>query len=153
MKFASVSRRAIAFLIDAVPITMALFFLFYFTTDFGETVDKFHSPDRTFEDRKNFLSERNKIRNLSGFIYLVYAGLCEGSKLQGTLGKRLLGIRVVDLHGKTLTRKRAFTRNISKMLSFLPAFIGCLAALWHKRKQAWHDRIAKTYVLEKEASK
>lgn len=148
--FASLSRRLVAFLIDIIPITAAVFFAFYFSTDFRETVDRYLESPRDLAIRKQFLEERNKIRDLSGLIYLVYAGVFEGSAWQGTIGKRLLRLRVTGLDGRRVSPRRAFTRNISKMLSIVPAFVGCLAAFWNDQRQTWHDRLAKTLVLRAE---
>jgi len=145
--FASFGRRLAAFLIDVLPITAALFFLFYFTTHFGETVDRYFEQPRNIEVRRKFLEERNRIRDLSGAVYLLYAAVLESSRLRGTLGKRLCGIRVVSLASTRISFGRALTRNVTKMVSILPAFIGCLAMLWSKTRQAWHDRVAQTYVI------
>jgi uncharacterized RDD family membrane protein YckC len=144
--FASLGRRLVAFLIDVVPITAGFFALFYFTTDFGKTVDRFLAADRTIENRRQFIEERNRVRDVSGLAYLFYAAALEASRMQGTIGKRIVGIQVIDLAGRRIGFRRALGRNLSKMLSFLPAFIGCIAAFWSTTKQTWHDRVAKTYV-------
>jgi uncharacterized RDD family membrane protein YckC len=144
--FASLGLRLLAFLIDVIPITAGFFALFYFTTDFRQTFDSFLAEDRTIEDRQQFLEERNRIRDVSGFVYLFYAAVLEASSMRGTLGKRIVGIQVVDVAGRRISFRRALGRNLSKMLSFLPAFIGCIAAFWSKTRQTWHDRLAMTYV-------
>lgn len=79
---------------------------------------------------------------------LIYA-LFEISRFQGTPGKIIGGIKVVDEHGNKLTFWRAFGRNASKAISIIIIFIGFLMALFTDRKQALHDMIAKTYVIKK----
>jgi uncharacterized RDD family membrane protein YckC len=134
-------------LTDVIPISVALFALFYFTTHFRTTFDQYLDQPRDLEARSKFIKERNSIRNLSSAIYLFYAAWLESSRLQGTLGKRLFGLRVVSEQGNRITFARALGRNLSKVFSILPAFIGCLAVLWSKTRQGWHDKIAKTYVV------
>jgi uncharacterized RDD family membrane protein YckC len=97
--FGSVLRRFMALLIDVIPITLAFFALFYFTTDFKDTVDRFLDENRTIEDRRQFLKERNRVRNVSGFAYLLYAAVLEASAMRGTIGKRIFGLQVVDMTG------------------------------------------------------
>ena len=147
--FASLLRRMIAFLIDVVPITVAFFALFYFTTDFKQTVDRFFGENPTIEDRRQFLKERNLVRDVSGLTYILYAAALEASSMRGTFGKRMLGIQVVDSAGQRIRFRTAIGRNLSKMFSILPACIGCIAAFWSDKKQAWHDRIAGTYVTQR----
>ena len=53
----------------------------------------------------------HQIRDLSLTVYLLYCALTECSILQGTIGKRLLGLRVTDNYGQKLTIGRSFVRN------------------------------------------
>ncbi len=74
-----------------------------------------------------------------------YYAAMESSPKGATLGKMILGIRVVDAEGYTPTFGRAALRAIPKCLPVLWA--GYLAALFTKRRQAFHDLIAKTLVV------
>ena len=80
------------------------------------------------------------------FNWLYYA-LSESSALQGTLGKRALGLIVTDLHGNRIDFGRASGRYFGKILSGLALGIGYLAILNSPRHQAWHDRMADCLVL------
>jgi len=69
-------------------------------------------------------------------------------RYQGTPGKLLLGCRVVDAANlQTLDFKRALLRYFGYYVSMLPLFAGFLWVAIDKRKQGFHDKIAKTYVL------
>jgi uncharacterized RDD family membrane protein YckC len=81
-------------------------------------------------------------------VYIVYCTLTEGSAMQATVGKRLLGLRVTDDNGGQLTMARSFGRNIAKIISYLPLGLGFIWAIWSKRKRGWHDMIAKTLVIK-----
>ena len=71
----------------------------------------------------------------------------EASPLQGTVGKFICNIKVIDQNGHRLTYLRSFGRNIAKILSYLVLCIGFLWAAFSKKKLTWHDKIAKTYVI------
>jgi len=78
---------------------------------------------------------------------VVYFTLLTGDGGQ-TLGKRLLGIRVVGSGGAKVSYGRAFARSLGYLLSiFFGTFLGFLWALWDPRKQAWHDKVAGTRVI------
>lgn len=79
---------------------------------------------------------------------LVYSTIAEASLKQATIGKRLLNIKVTDLMGNRLSVNTSFTRNISKILSAIPLFIGYLYSFLNKKQQCFHDVIAHTLVTK-----
>lgn len=64
-----------------------------------------------------------------------------------TPGKMLLDIRVVKVDGSPLTRKDAFIRYVGYALNWLGLGVGWLWAFFDKDHQGWHDKLAKTYVM------
>lgn len=96
-------------------------------------------------DFGSFVIFRHPIFFLSGLLYFV---LLESSKTQATIGKKIMKIVVVDANGERLSILKSFVRNISKILSFAILFIGYLMVVFDKKKQALHDKIAKTYLLK-----
>jgi uncharacterized RDD family membrane protein YckC len=89
----------------------------------------------------------------SGLISLIefitswlYCTISESSEYQATPGKRALGIKVVGYDRKKISFARANARYFSKILSCI-FFIGFLVAAFHRKNQALHDIIAKTYVM------
>lgn len=87
-----------------------------------------------------------------GFMFLVTVGyfvMLERSASGATLGKRLMGIRVVDRNGERIGFGRALGRFFAKFLSSLPANLGYLLAAFTGRKQALHDFVAGTLVIDK----
>lgn len=76
----------------------------------------------------------------------LYFALME-SKKGATLGKMVLGIRVTDMEGRQVSFGRATGRYFSKIISGLTLGIGYIIAGFTQQKQALHDIIAKTLVI------
>ncbi len=65
-----------------------------------------------------------------------------------TIGKRLVGIKVVKENQKPVGYPEAFLRYIGYMISSAVLGLGFLWIIWDERKQGWHDKIAKTVVIQ-----
>ena len=89
---------------------------------------------------------------LGTFILMViawlYSSIMEHSELQATVGKRIVGIKVADMNGSRITFKRALARNLCKILSFATLLAGFLMSAFTKRRQALHDLLSRTQVLQ-----
>ena len=67
---------------------------------------------------------------------------------QGTPGKLVLGLRIVDAGtGGTPAIGRLVLRYVGYLVSALPLGLGYLWVLWDRRKQGWHDKMAGTVVV------
>ena len=65
-----------------------------------------------------------------------------------TVGKAVLGVRVVGADGSTALRSRqAFLRAFTYPLSFVMFGIGLLGVVFGKERRAWHDHFAGTAVV------
>jgi uncharacterized RDD family membrane protein YckC len=82
-------------------------------------------------------------------IQLLYYSIMESSKLQASVGKLAMGIKVVDLSGNRISFGTAFIRAIGKVLSGMIMYIGYLMAAFTEKKQGLHDMIASTLVVKK----
>ncbi|WP_298868362.1 RDD family protein [uncultured Gimesia sp.] len=147
MKYAGFWIRFLAYLIDIVPISVVVVMVFYHYYDFDQTWSTYRADRQNVEARVQYMSERNLIRETSFGIWLVYCALMESSALQGTLGKRLVGIKVTDRDGKRISFGCSVIRNLSKITSYIPFLIGFTWAAASKQKHAWHDMLAKTDVV------
>lgn len=65
-----------------------------------------------------------------------------------TPGKRLLGIKVVKEDGAPLNFASAFIRYFGYLLSAMVLGLGYLWVAFDKRKQGWHDKLARTVVVK-----
>ncbi|NJN76552.1 MAG: RDD family protein [Synechococcaceae cyanobacterium RL_1_2] len=77
-----------------------------------------------------------------------YSVFFESSASQGTLGKMMLGIKVVDNNLNRLSFVRANIRFACKFLSFILVYLGFITG-FSKTKRALHDVIARTVVIKK----
>lgn len=79
---------------------------------------------------------------------LFYFPVMESSKWQGTVGKKLLNLKVVDKDGNRLSVFRSLLRSAVKYLSF-NITIGLISVLipCSKDKRALHDSLSGTYVV------
>ncbi len=134
---------------DVIPIVLVPAGLFYIFFGFDAAIDARFSTSRNIDSRIEFLRLRNQIRDLSFLVWLIYSIIMEASPVRGTFGKWLFGIQVVDQDGRQLTIARSVGRNLAKLLSYLPLSLGFLWVVFNKRKQGWHDLIARTYVYHK----
>ena len=82
-------------------------------------------------------------------IIWLYFSLMESSKIQGTLGKMLVGIVVTDVGGNRISFGRASGRYFGKFVSGVILMIGYLMAAFTERKQALHDIMAGCLVIRK----
>jgi uncharacterized RDD family membrane protein YckC len=120
-------KRFLALLIDYILLCAALAILGSFTFGFF------------FWGGFHFL--------LLGIAWLLYFPILEASRIQGTLGKHVFGIRVINSEGNRLTLKESFIRNLTKVASGWFLCAGYIVAFFTARKQTLHDFTAGTYVV------
>jgi uncharacterized RDD family membrane protein YckC len=99
------------------------------------------------EAYSHYYSELGNASLLTTVVAWLYFAFCESSAWQGTLGKLALGIRVTDMQGRRISVPRALGRYPAKFLSAIILFVGFMMAGWTQRKQALHDMICGTLVL------
>lgn len=85
------------------------------------------------------------------FGHWIYEAWMTSSEWQATLGKRALGIVVTGLDGGRISFARATGRHFAKWISTAIVFIGYIMAAFTERKQALHDMIAETLVVNRAA--
>jgi uncharacterized RDD family membrane protein YckC len=64
-----------------------------------------------------------------------------------TIGKRLLGLRVVGPGQSPITYHQAFLRCLALVLAVVPLAAGVLWILLTREKRGWHDYLARTWVI------
>jgi uncharacterized RDD family membrane protein YckC len=83
---------------------------------------------------------------LMGMVYFIWFHGTVGQ----TLGKRLLGLRVIRTSGEKMTLGIAFLRWVGSVVSGIFFFLGFLWIAFDGRKQGWHDKIAATLVVREQ---
>jgi uncharacterized RDD family membrane protein YckC len=81
-------------------------------------------------------------------VAIAYFTYFEGGASGQTIGKRALGIRVIDFAGGgPIGNSRAFIRYIGRIVSSIPLLLGYFWMLWDGEKQTWHDKMAGAVVV------
>jgi uncharacterized RDD family membrane protein YckC len=81
------------------------------------------------------------------FAHWLYEAAMLSSSWQTTLGKKALGMIVTDIEGRRLSFAHATGRHFAKWLSALTLCIGFIMAAFTEKKQALHDMVAGTVVV------
>ena len=68
-------------------------------------------------------------------------------RIGGTVGKRVLGLRVESREGGVPGTGQLIGRLLARIVSAAPVLLGFFWVMWDRRKQAWHDKLADTVVL------
>ncbi len=104
----------------------------------------------------SFLSEKPSLNQSEGFFYCIlfgflfwatYSVILPISGWQATLGKKWLGLRVVDVRGRRIGIKRAIVRFMLILTGLLTLGLGFLPILFSKTHQAMHDFATGTVVV------
>ncbi|MEA1982305.1 MAG: RDD family protein [Campylobacterota bacterium] len=135
LTLASVKKRAVAFFIDEMLLSLLLIFALW---------DSFVSAQSTEEIinlTNNFVLEYMFLKVVYQAFFLMQYG--------ATLGKLAMKIRVVEIKtfdnpNVLVSLNRAIFRVVSEMIFYL----GFLWGILNPSRQAWHDLSAKTLVVD-----
>lgn len=144
LSFESFAARTSAALIDLVLLTLFVFLL------------KFAFPDAInflfFDEQSTYGSSNNVIWALDKFslflLWYSYAVIMECTAAQGTIGKQCMNLIVIDENGERISFLKSLHRNLFKMVSQAVLCLGFLSVLFNRKRQAWHDVAAKTFVVK-----
>ncbi|MEI6713490.1 MAG: RDD family protein [Verrucomicrobiota bacterium] len=78
----------------------------------------------------------------------LYFALLEASAWQSTIGKKALGLKVIDEKGGRMSFGQASGRYFAKLLSTFILMAGYIMVAFTARKQGLHDRLARVYVIK-----
>lgn len=134
--------RFLAYVIDMSIINISLTAILMLLWSYG----LFSLSARPGESQQNGkLVEFFSIQALHIITIYCYFTILTSSVWQATLGKKMLGMIVVDSDGNRLSPFHAFRRIF--ILSFTCLVLGPLWALFNSRKQGLHDVLVGTYVI------
>lgn len=145
-------KRFVAYVIDIIPIALIIFGVYYFFFDFDITLTEYLNRGADYQPRIKFLKDRNMIRDISFFVWVIYCIVMESSEWQGTFGKSVMGIKVVDGSGNRMTLPKSIGRNVTKTFSYFVLSLGFIWILFDKKKQGWHDKLNNTFVVNKNSA-
>ncbi|ATB31132.1 RDD family protein [Melittangium boletus] len=148
---ASLWRRLLAFSIDtgAIAGIVALYLLL------ASSVAGVHKSQTTLTGLDAFLLQVRALQSvlIPGIVLLLVLSLvyCAVSAFLWngrTLGRRLLGLRLVDTRGMAPAPGRAVVRALLASVSFGFFLAGFWMALFDRRGQTLHDKLTSTYVVQ-----
>lgn len=137
-------RRFAAFLIDSLIVSTVFYGLYLV----GFVVLVLAAAGGGEPDEATMVAGVLLFSLLYPLLSLAYFAGMESSAKQATLGKMALGIKVVDERGQRLGFGHAAGRWLASALSYLTFYIGFIMAGFTARKQALHDLVASTYVVD-----
>ena len=135
-------RRLVASLIDMLVITFITFIMVIGLSLLILLVDIFTAyeyPDREFPV--------DTMTIWLGLIVSVFYFVGQWAKSGQTIGKTVMGIRIISTNGTPLSWGKAFLRYIGYLISGIVLSLGFLWLAFDHKRQGWHDKIAGTYVL------
>ncbi len=150
--YAGFTSRLLAFVIDVIIISVTLIAINWFLS-VTATMLQFRTilgfSFRSIPGFKSFVDALFglPIGSTISFLFvmgyhvffLVFAGQ--------TPGKALMGLRVVPIKGGKLTWLQAFVRFLGYIPSAILVWLGFIWMLIDDRRQAWHDKLARTCVI------
>ena len=125
--------RGLAWMVDAIAISLAGYFV-------GQAVGLLRSVSSDFVTAISLVAYF--------LISMIYAILLEWRWRGQTIGKRLFGLRVIDVHGLRLQLPQIAIRNLLRLVDMLPFFylVGGLTAVFSRNAQRLGDMAANTVV-------
>jgi uncharacterized RDD family membrane protein YckC len=81
-------------------------------------------------------------------VYLTYNMLFELTGWKATIGKKICGLRVIDVNGEKITILQSLGRNVGAILSIALTMFPFLSIFGSEYKQQWYDNLAKTYMIK-----
>jgi uncharacterized RDD family membrane protein YckC len=131
--YADFTKRLLAFIIDRIFIWM----FFYGVLGYARGIH-IYSISSLFGAQSMVVE----------ILVMAYFVVCETSSWQGTIGKHLLHLRVVNERYQTISTSQAMWRFTWKYLSALVLMLGFIWVIFDPRRQGWHDKLAHTFVIE-----
>ncbi len=133
--------RLLAHILDAIIVYAAIYVI-------GLVMLPDVIDNSSAEEQARMMGAMNRLTLLAIFLGAAYEiGLC-CSKIQGTLGKRALGMKVVDANGNRISLLTSVFRYFGKILSWMILCIGFIMIAFSKKKRGLHDNLANTYIVK-----
>jgi uncharacterized RDD family membrane protein YckC len=133
-------RRLAAMLIDGLLIALLTFILVVAVAFLAVLAASFSQRDQP--------PPVGRLIVLCGALISVVYYVRYWSKSGQTVGKSMLGIKVVSTDGSRVSTGKAVLRYIGYLVSGIVLSLGFLWVAYDRKRQGWHDKIAGTYVID-----
>ena len=131
----SINKRAFAMFIDEIIISFLFFFII------SEKLSTFTSPDEIVVYTQSLVIYVLIVKVLYQALFVGLYG--------ATLGKMALKIKIIDIeYFDTPSWQASFMRAFMRVIDEILFYIGFVVALFSPVRLTWHDRVAKTLVVD-----
>ncbi|MFD2514388.1 RDD family protein [Pontibacter locisalis] len=130
VELADLSKRVVAFTVDVLLLLTLVGITDYLT---------FSSDDQAY-----FFKAERFLHFLLGWLYFAGTETCA---CQATLGKYLVGLRVVNTTGKRISFKSATIRYFAKPVSVILVIVRFIFGIPGTTKITFHDRLSNSQVI------
>ena len=146
-------KRFLAFLIDSMILGVALFVILAVIAGVSSNSTRSTTNNQPLTPGQAIVGV-TFLFILTAIPFLLYYGIMNGSKRGQTLGKMALSIVVRDArNGGPIGFWRGVGRYVITIVLFLVLFIPYLldnlSPLWDTRRQAWHDKVVHSVVVDR----
>ena len=144
--YSSLECRFAAFLIDTTLFVFIQSFTIYLLIGYPSTkgigTNLIKSSMAVFTSNLDYIGQFMYANIYFLLVHFLYYTIMEASRAKGTIGKRVLGLKVTTLNGGRISYLQAVTRYVARYLSIGVFFGGFAVALTNPRHQTLHDIIA-----------
>jgi|SRR5688572_15659713 len=144
--YSSLECRFAAFLIDTTLFVFVQSFTIYLLIGYPSTqgiaTNLIKSSMAVFTSNLDYIGQFMYANLYFLLVHFLYYTIMEASRAKGTLGKRVLGLKVTTLNGGRISYLQAVTRYVARYLSIGTFFAGFAIAMTNPRHQTLHDIIA-----------
>ncbi len=154
--YAGFWKRAFAFLIDSIILSVpSVLFTGLIIGSQVMSIVKMASqnveptPDMVLPIMGKWFAGMAAVWVFNLLLLWLYHACFESGKRQATPGKMALGIKVVGAQAERISFARATGRTFAKFISHMILYFGDYMAGFTQKRQALHDMIATTYVVDK----
>ncbi len=134
LKLASTDRRTVAHVIDDFILAILLFIVI------SDSISSDADPEAVILWINSLVLEFMVVKFLYHAIFIYLYG--------ASIGKMLLKIKVIDQYGfHTPSIMQSLIRSFVRLFSESVFYLGFLWAIFDQHRQGWHDKLAKTIVV------
>lgn len=130
--------RLVAALIDGLLLGF-LSFLFAFVIGFIILLTQTYGAGKFYPTERLF--------TVFGFLLSIGYYIIFWVKSGQTPGKRVMGLTVVSADGSSVSWGQALLRYLGYIINIIVISLGFLWIAFDQKRQGWHDKMAKTYVI------
>jgi uncharacterized RDD family membrane protein YckC len=101
-----------------------------------------------FANRLIFVSPGPVAPFVLWFAVFLYFTVC--NKLGASIGKAILGLKVISVDERPIDWPRATLRSVFWLVGLASLGLGLLWIVWDEKRQGWHDKLSGTMVVKPE---